>query len=145
VPDNLRSGVTKAHRYEPDINPSYRDLAEHYGVAVVPRVRANPRTKPRSKSACKWSSAGSSRRCATASSSRWRTQHGNRLLLERLNQKPFKKLPGSRRSAFETIDQPALQPLPEHPYVYAEWKKARVHIDYHVEVEAITTRCRTSW
>ncbi|MEO6677625.1 MAG: hypothetical protein ABIO21_09620, partial [Pseudomonas sp.] len=43
-------------------------------------------------------------------------------------QKPFKKLPGSRRSAFETIDQPALQALPEHPYVYAEWKKVRVHI-----------------
>ncbi|WP_446033153.1 Mu transposase domain-containing protein, partial [Pseudomonas frederiksbergensis] len=57
------------------------------------------------------------------------------LLLERLNQRPFKKLPGSRRSAFETLDQPALQPLPEHPYVYAEWKKVRVHIDYHVEVD----------
>lgn len=57
------------------------------------------------------------------------------LLLDRLNQKPFKKLPGSRRSAFETIDQPALQPPPEHPDVYAEWKKVRVHIDYHVEVD----------
>ena len=57
------------------------------------------------------------------------------LLLDRLNQKPFKKLPGSRRSAFENIDRPVLQPLPEHPYVYAEWKKVRVHIDYHVEVD----------
>ncbi|MHB9828557.1 Mu transposase domain-containing protein [Pseudomonas savastanoi] len=57
------------------------------------------------------------------------------LLLDRLNHKPFKKLPGSRRSAFEAIDQPALEGLPEHPYVYAEWKKVRVHIDYHVEVD----------
>ncbi|WP_038820946.1 Mu transposase domain-containing protein, partial [Pseudomonas syringae] len=57
------------------------------------------------------------------------------LLLDRLNHKPFKKLPGSRRSAFEALDQPALQGLPEHPYVYAEWKKVRVHIDYHVEVD----------
>jgi hypothetical protein len=50
------------------------------------------------------------------------------LLLDRLNHKPFKKLPGSRRSTFETLDQPALQMLPEHPYVYTEWKKVRVHI-----------------
>jgi transposase len=57
-----------------------------------------------------------------------------RELLERLNARPFKKLPGSRREHFECLDKPALQPLPAEPYVYAEWKKARVHIDYHVEV-----------
>ncbi|MBN0023963.1 IS21 family transposase, partial [Pseudomonas aeruginosa] len=57
------------------------------------------------------------------------------VLLERLNQRPFKKLPGSRQTAFDSLDRPALRPLPEQPYVYAEWKKARVHIDYHVEVD----------
>ena len=56
-------------------------------------------------------------------------------LLEKLNARPFKKLPGCRRAHFETLDKPALRPLPAVPYVYAEWKKARVHIDYHVEVE----------
>ena len=56
-------------------------------------------------------------------------------LLDRLNRRPFRKLPGSRHSAFEALDRPALRPLPEQPYVYAEWKKARVHIDYHVEVD----------
>jgi transposase len=56
-------------------------------------------------------------------------------LLERLNQRPFKKLPGSRRTAFETIDRPALRPLPLTPYVYATWKRVRVNIDYHVEVD----------
>ncbi|HGS7388851.1 TPA: IS21 family transposase, partial [Klebsiella pneumoniae] len=56
-------------------------------------------------------------------------------LLARLNQRPFKKLPGSRQAAFDSLDRPALRPLPEQSYVYAEWKKARVHIDYHVEVD----------
>ncbi|XVN20037.1 IS21 family transposase [Pseudomonas corrugata] len=101
-----------------------------------PLARANPRTKPRSKSACKWSSGGSWRVLRNRqffSLSELNTAIG--VLLDRLNQRPFKKLPGSRRSAFEAIDHPALQPLPEHPYVYAEWKKVRVHIDYHVEVD----------
>jgi len=57
-------------------------------------------------------------------------------LLIKLNDRPFKKLPGSRRSLFETLDKPALKPLPVQSYVYAEWKKARVHIDYHIEVDS---------
>ncbi|HSR54244.1 MAG TPA: IS21 family transposase, partial [Acidobacteriota bacterium] len=56
-------------------------------------------------------------------------------LLEKLNARPFRKLPGCRREHFEQLDRPALQPLPAEPYVYAEWKKARVHIDYHVAVD----------
>jgi transposase len=56
-------------------------------------------------------------------------------LLEELNTRPFKKLPGSRRTLFERLDRPALRPLPSEPYVYAEWKRARVHIDYHIEVD----------
>jgi transposase len=56
-------------------------------------------------------------------------------LLEELNTRPFKKLPGSRRTLFESLDRPALRPLPTEPYVYAEWKRARVHIDYHIEVD----------
>ncbi len=56
-------------------------------------------------------------------------------LLIRLNERPFKKLPGSRRELFESLDRPVLNPLPELPYIYAEWKKARVNIDYHVELD----------
>jgi transposase len=56
-------------------------------------------------------------------------------LLSRLNARPFKKLPGSRRELFEKLDQPALQSLPAQPYVFAVWKKARVNIDYHIELE----------
>ena len=58
-----------------------------------------------------------------------------RTLLTRLNSRPFRKLPGCRQTLFETLDRPALRPLPDAPYVYAEWRKARVHIDYHVEVD----------
>lgn len=67
-----------------------------------------------------------------------------RELLEKLNSRPFKKLPGTRWVQFEQLDRPALQPLPSTPYPYAEWKKARVHIDYHLEVDGhyySTTRC----
>jgi transposase len=56
-------------------------------------------------------------------------------LLTQLNIRPFKKLPGCRQSLFESLDRPALKPLPREPYQYAEWKKVRVHIDYHVEVD----------
>ncbi len=58
-----------------------------------------------------------------------------RKLLEQLNSKPFKKLPGSRKSCFEELDKPALKPLPDAPYELSYWKKATVHIDYHVEVQ----------
>jgi transposase len=57
-----------------------------------------------------------------------------RELLETLNHRPFRKLPGTRRALFEQLDKPALRPLPVDAYEYAEWKQARVHIDYHVEV-----------
>lgn len=61
--------------------------------------------------------------------------HAIGILLDRLNSRPFKKLQGSRRSLFQSLEHPALKPLPREPYVYADWKKARVHIDYHVEVD----------
>jgi transposase len=54
-------------------------------------------------------------------------------LLAELNARAFKKLPGSRASLFETIDRPALKALPAAPYEYAEWKKVRCHLDYHIE------------
>ena len=136
VPDNLRSAVSKAHRYEPDINPSYRDLAEHYGVAVVPARARKPRDKAKAEVGVqvveRWILA------ALRNRQFFSLDELNRaiaVLLERLNARPFKKLPGSRQSAFDALDRPALRPLPEQPYVYAEWKKARAHIDYHVEVD----------
>ena len=136
VPDNLRSAVSKSHRYEPDINPSYRDLAEHYGVAVVPARARKPRDKAKAEVGVqvveRWILAALRNRQFFSLDE---LNSAISVLLERLNRRPFRKLPGSRQSAFEALDRPALRPLPEQPYVYAEWKKVRVHIDYHVEVD----------
>ena len=71
VPDNLRQGVKKPCRYEPDLNPTYQEMAQHYGVAVIPARVRRPATRPRSKWACRWWSAGSWPDCATAPSSAW--------------------------------------------------------------------------
>jgi transposase len=136
VPDNLRSGVSKAHHYEPDTNPTYQDMASHYGVAVLPARVRKPRDKAKVEGGVliveRWILAVLRHRQFF---SLVELNAVIRELLEKLNARPFRKLPGCRREHFEQLDQPVLQPLPAEPYVYAEWKKARVHIDYHVAIE----------
>ena len=131
VPDNLKAGV-----HEPDLNPTYADMAAHYGVAVLPTRVAKPRDKAKVE-------------VAVQVVERWilaRLRHQtffsldelNRAIAEllvSLNERTFKKLPGSRRSLFEQLERPALSSLPATPYVFATWKKVRVNIDYHIEVE----------
>lgn len=135
VPDNLRSGVSKAHRYEPDINPTYQEMAAHYGVAVIPARARKPRDKAKAEAGVllveRWILAGL-RKQTFFSLHELNAAIGE--LLVRLNDRPFKKLPGSRREQFETLEKPALRPLPAQPYQFAEWKKVRVHLDYHVEL-----------
>ena len=135
VPDNLKSGIKSPHRYEPVINPTYQDLAEHYSVAVVPARVREPKDKSKVESAVqvveRWILAALRDRTFF---SLVELNEAIAILLEKLNNQPFQKLPGSRRSEFEILDKPALKPLPAQRYQYAEWKEARVHIDYHVEV-----------
>jgi transposase len=136
VPDNLKSGVTKAHRYDPDINPSYQDFAEAYGVTVLP---ARP-LKPRDKAAVENGVLICERfilaklRDVTFFSLAGLNDAIRPLIIE-LNAKPFQKRDGSRQSVFESVERPVLKPLPVDCYEYATWKKAKVHLDYHVEVE----------
>jgi len=136
VPDNLKSGVTKACRYEPDVNPTYLDLANHYNTAIMPARARKPRDKAKAEAGVllveRWILARL--RNHTFFSLTELNQEIKKLLV-RLNSKPFKKLPGSRQSQFEELDKPALKPLPTSPYRIAHWKKATVNIDYHVEVE----------
>ena len=126
----------KAHRYEPDVNPTYQDLAAHYGFAVIPARASKPRDKAKVEAGVliveRWILATLRDRTFLSIEE---LNDAISKLLERLNQRHFKKLPGSRQSTFEDFERPVLQPLPHTPYVYAEWKKARVHIDYHVEVD----------
>jgi transposase len=134
VPDNLRSGVTTAHRYEPDVNATYQEMAEHYGAVVIPARPYQPRDKAKVESGVqlveRWIIAVLRKRHFTSLAELNEVIAG---LVARVNEKPFKKLPGSRRSLYEELERPALRALPKEPYEFATWKKARVHIDYHVE------------
>lgn len=136
VPDNLKSGISKVCRYEPDINPTYHDLANHYQTVVLPARVRKPRDKAKVEAGVllveRWILARL-RRHTFFSLAELNKVIGE--LLAVLNSKPFKKLPGSRQSRFAELDQPALKPLPAAPYEVAYWKKAMVHLDYHVEVE----------
>jgi transposase len=136
VPDNLKAAVTRAHRYEPELNRTYADLAHHYGVAVIPARAAKPRDKAKVEVGVqvveRWIVARLRHHTFFALAE---VNAAIREFLPVLNAHPFKKLPGSRQSLFATLDRPALKPLPAQPYEYAEWKRARVNIDYHVEVD----------
>ena len=136
IPDNLRSAVSRAHRYEPDTHPTYPDLACHYGIAVLPTRVKKPRDKAKAEVGVqvveRWVLAALRHRTFF---SVVELNAAIAKLLERLNERPFRKLPGSRRSLFEQVERPALRPLPAPPYVFAQGKKARVNIDYHVEGE----------
>jgi len=133
VPDNLASGVTKAHRYDPDINANYQHFGEHYGVAIVPARVAAPKDKAKVENA-----VGCIERQILAPL-RHRTFISigeiNQAIQERLavfNRQPFQKMKTNRRELFETLDKPALKPLPQTRYQYATWCQAKISIDYHV-------------
>lgn len=135
VPDNLRSGVTVPCRYEPVLNASYDALLVHYGTTALPARPRKPRDKPKVEVAVqiveRWILARLRKQTFFSLAE---LNRAIAALLEDLNRRPFKKLPGTRRSQFETLDHPALKPLPATPYEYAEWKQCRVHIDSHLEV-----------
>ncbi len=136
VPDNLKSGVTKACRYDPELNPSYQQLAAHYGTALVPARPLKPKDKAKAE-------------VGVQIIERWilaRLRHHTffslaelnvciKTLLEDVNNKPFKQLKGTRQHWFNSIDQPALLPLPKQAYQYTEIKTVKVNIDYHFQYD----------
>ena len=137
VPDQLKSAVTKADKYEPQIQRTYAELARHYDTAVVPARPRKPRDKAKGEAAVKafqhfvlarlhdeqfFSLAELNERIAE--------------LRDAFNDKPMKGYGGkSRRQLFEELDRPALKGLPMQRFVYAEWKSAKVNIDYHVVLD----------
>ena len=136
VPDNTKAAVTSPHRYEPDVNKTYTDWAQHYGCAVIPTRSLKPRDKAKVENAVqgveRWVMAPLRNRRFFS------LNELNRSLREQLeayNNRAFQKLEGSRKSLFVELDKPALKPLPQTRYELAQWKRATVHIDYHVEVD----------
>lgn len=136
VPDNLKSAVRKTHRYEPEINPAYQQLARHYQTVIVPARPYKPKDKAKAEVAVqiveRWIMARLRHHTFFTLAS---LNQAICSLLGDLNQRPFKKLPGTRLSQFEQLDKPALRALPTTRYQYAEIKLARVHIDYHLEYD----------
>ena len=133
VPDNTKTGVTRACRYDPDLNPTYHEMAMHYGVGVVPARPYKPRDKAKVETGVqvveRWIIA------ALRNRRFFGIEELNQAiseLLVKLNQRPFRKRPGSRATLFLALDKPALSELPQERFDLSQWSKARVNIDYHV-------------
>src|ERR1039457_2640970 len=133
VPDNLRSGITKPDRYEAEINPSYRELAEHYGTCIIAARVKKPRDKAKVEAAVlvaqRWILAVLRHR------SFYHLQDLNAAidkLLAKLNDRKMRHVKQSRRELYERIDRPALKALPAQAYEFADWKQVGVNIDYHI-------------
>ena len=133
IPDNARTGVTHASYYEPDLNATYHELATHYGTVIIPARPYKPRDKAKAESAVlqgeRWLLAPLRDRVFGSLAELNAAIAAQRTAL---NERPFQKLPGSRRTLFETLDRPALRSLPTQRYEFAQWKKARANVDYHV-------------
>jgi len=136
VPDNDKAAVVSACRYDPQENPTYRHMAEHYHTVILPTRPREPRDKAKVENAVqnveRWVLAPLRDRTF------WTVAELNeamRPLLKALNERPFQQLSGSRASLFEELDRPALQPLPPTRYELTEWHPAKVNIDYHVVVD----------
>lgn len=137
VPDNLKSAVLKADRYDPGLNRTYAEMAEHYGTTIL---LARPR-KPRDKAkvevavqvAQRWILARlRNRRFFSLAELNAAIRH----LRDELNMRLMRGYGASRADLFATLDRPHLQPLAEMAYAFARWKRARVAPDYHVEVDS---------
>ena len=136
VPDNLKSGVTKASKYEPELNRTYADFAQHYGTAIIPARAYKPRDKAKVEG-------------AVLLASRWilavlrnhrffslaELREAVKRLMARLNDRVMKKLKKSRRQLFDDVEKSALKPLPSAPYEFADWERPRVGLNYHVEFD----------
>ena len=136
VCDNLKSAVNKASRHEPVVNATYQNLADHYDTVILPARPYKPKDKSKAENGVliveRWIMFRLRKRVFHSLAE---LNEAIAELLADLNNRPFQKLPGCRRSAFEQLDRPAMQPLPASPYQYAEFRKVRVGLDYHVEFD----------
>lgn len=136
VPDNPKTAVTRACRYEPELNRTYAEMAAHYGTVIMPARPRKPRDRAKVESAVqvveRWVLAPLRHRTFFSLAE---LNQELAALRDRLNDTPFQKLPGTRRTLFETLERPALRPLPSQRYELAQWRKARVNIDHHCEID----------
>ena len=133
VPDNTKTAVTRACRYDPDLNPTYQEFAVHYGMGVVPARPYKPRDKAKVESGVqvveRWVVAALRNRKFFSLPE---LNQAIRELLVGLNQRPFRKRDGSRASLFHSLEKAALTPLPAERFDMSQWSRATVNIDYHI-------------
>lgn len=135
VPDCLKTGVTKTHIYDPDINTSYAELLKHYNTATVPARPRKPKDKALVENAVR----------LIMRAFKWKFRNHkflsfseiNEALLEvvnEINTKKHSKFKVSRFERFHEREKNQLQELPKDPYEYIEWKEAKVHPDCHTSI-----------
>ena len=136
VSDNLRAGITRACFYEPLVNRTYADMASHYGTAVIPARPYKPRDKAKVEVGVqvvqRWILARLRNRRFFSLAE---LNQAIRELVDQLNDRPMRGWGTTRRALYEQLDRPALRELPPTPYEYADWKRCRVNLDYHVEID----------
>jgi transposase len=136
VPDNPKTAVIHAHRYEPVLQRTYQEWAEHYGTVILPARPVKPRDKAKVESGVQ---IAERHLLAPLRDLRFfglgELNQAIRPLLNQLNGQPFQKLEGSRNGWFETVEKDKLLPLPARPFELATWGKAKVNIDYHAAVD----------
>jgi transposase len=135
VPDNLKVGITKPSRYEPGINRTYQDLADHYGCVVLPARIVRPRDKAKVEVAVQIVERFVLAKLRNRTSfSLAELNAAIRTCVAEINAKIMRRVGQSRAELLQTLERPALKALPSEPYAYAEWKRARVAPDYHIEI-----------
>ncbi len=136
IPDNLKSAVTKFNWYEPKLNATYQDMANHYETTIIPARPYKPKDKAKVELSVKlvqrWILAKLRNRQFFSVAE---LNHAIRPLLEELNNRKIRHLKKSRRELYEELDKPALNVLPSQSYIYKEFKLCRVNIDYHIQLE----------
>jgi transposase len=135
VPDQLKSGVVRACRYEPGVQRTYEEMARHYGTAIVPARPRKPRDKAKVEVGVqvvqRWILARLRNRRFFCLAELNQAIGG---LVEQLNDRPMRGWGTTRRALYEQLDRPALLALPPIPYEYADWKRCRVNLDDHIEI-----------
>src|ERR1700692_3090407 len=135
VPDNLKSGVNKASFYDPEINRTYGAMAAHYSVGVLPVRPGKPRDEAKVEAGVRFAQTyilGRLRQLTFFSLAE--CNEAIALVMQRMNERPMRKLGVSRRELFEKIERQTLIALPVDDWEFAEWRRARVNLDYHIEV-----------
>ena len=135
VPDNLKSGVNKASFYDPEINRTYGAMAAYYSVGILPARPHKPRDKAKVEAGVRFAQTYILGRLrAQTFFSLAECNEAIKLVMQRMNERPMRHLGLSRRELFEKIERAALNPLPAEDWEFAEWRRARVSLDYHLEV-----------